>query len=78
MSINWKIEDIFITYELANNFKKQLLRSPEGATLQIKIRRHAPNKAVNTETFVVKSRTDPSLLAAVLEVDEKLKRNKVK
>lgn len=68
----WKIENIFISYELANNFKKDLQRSPEGATLQVKIHRYPPNFKVNTETFVVKSRTDPSLIAAIQEVEEQL------
>lgn len=68
----WKDEDVFTTYELASKLKKRLLTSPEGATLQVKIRRYAPSAKVNTETFVVKSRQDPALAAAVKEVEEKL------
>jgi hypothetical protein len=78
MSNSWKIEEIFVVYENAKEFKKQLLRSPEGATLQVKIRRYSSNKTVNTETFVVKSRTDPSLIAAIQEVEERLLINKSK
>lgn len=78
MSNSWKVEEIFVMYENAKEFKKQLLRSPEGATLQVKIHRYPPSKAVNTETFVVKSRTDPSLVAAIQEVEEQLLINKSK
>jgi hypothetical protein len=78
MSNLWKIEDIFISYDTASNFKKQLLNSPKGATLEVKIHRYPPNNKVNTETFVVKSRIDPSLVAAVEEIEKQLLNSKNK
>lgn len=78
MSISWKVEDIFTSYENARRFKNELQRSPRGATLQVKIHRYAASEKVNTETFVVKSRTDPSLVAAIQEVEEQLLINKSK
>lgn len=78
MSNSWKIEDTFAFYEAANDFKKSLLKTSRGATLQVKIHRYPPSKAVNTETFVVKSRTNPSLVAVIQEVEEQLLINKSK
>lgn len=78
MSNSWKVEDVFALYENALQFKKELQRSPRGATLQVKIHRYAASNKVNTETFVVKSRTDPSLVAAIQEVEEQLLINKSK
>jgi hypothetical protein len=78
MPKEWIIEDIFLTYDLANELKKQLLHSPKGAILQVKIKRHPPNAAINTETYVVKSRIDPSLAAAVEEIEKQLLNSKNK
>lgn len=78
MSNSWKVEDVFVLYESALQFKKDLQRSPRGATLQVKIHRCPANNKVNTETFVVKSRTDPSLVAVIQEVEEQLLINKSK
>lgn len=78
MSNSWKVEDVFSLYENALQFKKDLQRSQRGATLQVKIHRYTANDKVNTETFVVKSRTDPSLVAAIQEVEEQLLINKSK
>lgn len=80
MSNSWKVENIFTLYESANEFKKHLQSSPRGATLQVKIHRYAATNNINTETFVVKSRTDPSLVLAIQEVEERLliSKNKTK
>lgn len=78
MSNSWKVEDVFALYDNALQFKKELQRSPRGATLQVKIHRHPASNKVNTETFVVKSRTDPSLVAVIQEVEEQMLINKSK
>jgi len=78
MSNSWKVENVFISYENAKNFKNELQRSPRGATLQVKIHRYAATDKVNTQTFVVKSRTDPSLVATIQEIEEQLLINKSK
>lgn len=64
---NWKNEKIFSSYEEAKLFQEQLQYAPEGAIMQYKIRRYK-------DQFYVKSRTDPSLIDAINEIDKKTKK----
>jgi hypothetical protein len=70
MSNDWKVEKTFSTYEEAAELKNTLQQSSRGATLQLKIKRC--EEASKKEIFVLKSRTDPSLLKAIEEVEQKL------
>jgi hypothetical protein len=63
----WKNEKIFSSYEEAKTFLQQLQYTPEGAIMQYKIKR-------NKNQFCVKSRTDPSLIDAINEIDKKIKK----
>lgn len=68
MSELWKNERYFSTFEEADTLRKSLLSGPSGATLQVKIKRCG----LEGKTYVVKSRTNPELKAAIQEVEEKI------
>lgn len=68
----WKNEKIFSSYEEAIEYKTTLLNSPEGATLEVKI------KSYKEKYFVVKSRTHPELEYIIQKLDEELAINKNK
>lgn len=68
MSELWKNERYFSTFEEADKLRSTLLSGPQGATLQVKIKRCGPEKSM----YVVKSRTNPVLKAALQEVEEKI------
>lgn len=68
MSELWKNERYFSTFEEADTLRKSLLSGPQGATLQVKVKRCG----LNGSQYVVKSRTKPELKAALQEVEEKM------
>jgi hypothetical protein len=68
MSELWKNERYFGSFEEADALRKSLLSGPNGATLQVKIKRCG----LEGQTYVVKSRTNPELKAAIQEVEEQL------
>ncbi len=70
----WKNERYFSTFQEADNFRKDLKSHDRSGTLQVKVKR----SGVSGINFVVKSRTDPSLKAALEEIEEKLLTNKNK
>ena len=74
MSEVWKNERYFSTFEEADSLRKSLLSGPQGATLQVKVKRCGIEKS----QYVVKSRTNPELKAALQEVEEKMLVNKQK
>jgi hypothetical protein len=68
MSELWKNEGYFATYQEAHLLLDQLVGGPNGVTLQVKIKRCG----LNGSEYVVKSRTNPELKAAVKEVEEQM------
>jgi hypothetical protein len=70
----WNNERFLSSYEEADQFRKSLLAHDKTSTLQVKIKRCG----VSGSMFVVKSRVDPSLKAALEEIEEKLLTNKNK
>jgi hypothetical protein len=74
MSQSWKVERWFSTYQEAAQLKSTLQESTRGAILQFKISRYEPKDG--KELFAVKSRTEPSLVAAEKEIEEKLSKTK--
>lgn len=68
MSELWKNERYFSTFEEADTLRKSLLGGSNGATLQVKVKRCG----LDGSQYVVKSRTNPELKAALQEVEEKL------
>jgi molybdopterin converting factor small subunit len=68
MSELWKNERYFSTFEEADTLRKSLLSGPNGATLQAKVKRCGEGGT----QYVVKSRTNPELKAAIQEVEEQL------
>jgi hypothetical protein len=68
MSEFWKNERFFSTFEEADTLRKSLLSGPNGATLQVKVKRCGLEGTI----YVVKSRTNPELKAAIQEVEEKI------
>lgn len=68
MSELWKNERYFSTFEEADTLRKSLLSGTQGATLQVKVKRCGQDG----KTYVVKSRVNPELKAAVQEVEEKM------
>jgi hypothetical protein len=67
----WKNEKIFFSFEEAEQHKTALQLSPEGATMEYKIKQ-------KDGIFTVKSRVHPELIDAVREIDEKLSKKKGK
>jgi hypothetical protein len=74
MSELWKNERYFGSFEEAEALRKSLLSGSTGATLQVKIKRCG----LDGQTYVVKSRTNPELKAAIEEVEERLQAVKEK
>lgn len=68
MSELWKNERYFSTFEEADSLRKSLLNGPSGATLQVKVKRCG----FEGTQYVVKSRVNPELKAAIQEVEEQL------
>ena len=68
----WKNERYFASFEEADQLRKSLKAYDKTGTLQVKVKRCG----VGSETYVVKSRVDPSLKAALDEIEEKLLRKK--
>jgi len=68
MSELWKNERYFSTFEEAEAMRKSLLSSPNGATLQVKVKRCG----LEGKQYVVKSRQNPELQATVQEVEAKV------
>lgn len=64
----WKNERYFSTFAEADTLRKSLLSGPNGATLQVKVKRCG----LEGKQYVVKSRVNPELKAALQEVEEKL------
>jgi hypothetical protein len=70
----WKNERYFGSFEEADAFRKSIKAQDRTGTLQVKVKRCGGVTAM----FVVKSRTDPSLKAALEEIEEKMLRSKAK
>jgi hypothetical protein len=70
----WKNERYLSSYEEADAFRKSIKAQDKTGTLQVKVKRCGGD----TTMFVVKSRIDPSLKAALEEIEEKMLRNKSK
>lgn len=68
MSELWKNERYFSTFEEADMLRKSLLSGPSGATLQVKVKRCGEGGS----QYVVKSRTNPELKAAIQQVEEQI------
>ena len=70
----WKNERYFASFDEADTFRKSIKAQDKTGTLQVKVKRCG----VEQSMFVVKSRTDPSLKAALEEIEEKMLRSKSK
>jgi len=70
----WKNERYFSTFEEAEALRNSLKAYDKTSALQVKIKRCG----VGGNLFVVKSRTDPALKAALEEIEEKLLTSKNK
>jgi hypothetical protein len=70
----WKNERYFSTFEEADSMRKSLKAYDKTGALQIKVKRCGGNEPL----YVVKSRTDPTLKAALQEIEEKLLTSKNK
>ena len=68
----WKNERYFNTYEEAQTLRDSLKAHDKTSTLQVKIKRCGSGKTM----YVVKSRVDPLLKAALEEIEEKMLRKK--
>jgi len=70
----WKNERYFASFEEADTFRKSVKAQDKTGTYQVKIKR----SGVGGQQYVVKSRVDPSLKAALEEIEEKLLTSKNK
>lgn len=70
----WKNERYFSTFEEADKLRNELKAHDRTSTLQVKVKRCG----VGGTIYVVKSRTDPTLKAALQEIEEKLLTSKNK
>ena len=68
----WKNERYFASFEEADALRKSLKAGDKTGTLQFKVKRCG----VAGTQYVVKSRVDPSLKAALEEIEEKMLRKK--
>jgi len=68
----WKTERYFSTFEEADALRKSLRASDKTGTTQFKVKRCGVAKT----QYVVKSRVDPLLKAALEEIEEKMLRKK--
>ena len=64
----WKNERYLDSFEEADALRKSLLSGPNGATLQVKVKRCG----LEGKSYVVKSRTNPELKAAIEQVEEQM------
>lgn len=74
MSELWKNEKYFSTFEEADALRKSLLGGPNGALLQIKVKRCG----LSGSQYVVKSRQSPELKAVAEQVEQQLAATKEK
>jgi hypothetical protein len=70
----WKNERYLSSFEEADAFRKSIKAQDKSGTLQVKVKRCGGDQPL----FVVKSRVDPSLKAALEEIEEKMLRSKTK
>ena len=70
----WKNERYFGSFDEADTFRKSIKAQDKTGTVQVKVKRCGNEQSM----FVVKSRTDPSLKAALEEIEEKMLRSKSK
>jgi hypothetical protein len=70
----WKNENYFSSFEEADQCRKTLLAHDRTSTLQIKVKRCG----INGQHYVVKTRVDPNLKAALEEIEEKMLRSRSK
>lgn len=68
----WTNDKSFSSYEEALEYKNNLQHSPEGAILEIKIKR------CNDNQFFVKIRTHPELVEVIQKLDEEILKSKSK
>ena len=68
----WKNERYFASFEEADTFRKAVKSQDKTGTYQVKVKRCGVGKS----QYVVKSRVDPSLKAALEEIEEKMLRKK--
>ena len=66
----WKNERYFASFEEADALRKSLRANDKTGTTQFKVKRCG----VAGTQYVVKSRVDPSLKAALEEIEEKMSR----
>jgi hypothetical protein len=64
----WTNVRYLASFEEADTFRKSLKTQDKSGTLQVKVKRCGGDKPL----YVVKSRTDPSLKAALEEIEEKM------
>jgi len=64
----WKNERFLSSFEEADALRKSLKSQDKTGTVQVKIKRCGGDQPL----FVVKSRVDPSLKAALEEIEEKM------
>lgn len=70
----WKNESYLSSYEEASELKNSLKASDKSGTIQFKIKRCGSGKT----QYVVKSRIDPNLIAALEEIEQKMLTSKSK
>ena len=70
----WKNERYFGSFEEADTFRKSIKAQDKTGTLQVKVKLCGGKDT----KFVVKSRTDPTLKAALEEIEEKMLTTKSK
>jgi len=68
----WKNEKSFSSFEEALQYKTLLLNSPEGATLEVKI------KCYEESCYIVRTRTHPELEHIIQQLDEQIALSKNK
>lgn len=76
MNTQWTLEKTFSSYEEALKYKTSLQMSERGATTVVKIKCYASINGI--ERYGVKTRTDPSLVKAIEEVEKKTSKKKTK
>mgnify|MGYP003349961072 CR=1 FL=1 len=70
----WKNERFLGSFQEADTLRKSLKAQDKTGTLQFKIKRCG----IGGTTYVVKSRIDPNLKAALEEIEEKMMKKKDK
>ena len=74
--MNWTLERTFASYEEALKYKTAVQMSERGATVHVKIKLYAPVNGV--QRYGVKTRTDPTLVEAIKQVEEKTSKRQKK